>query len=107
MDKDISRKMYGWNKYGGATKGIFKDNSPEWYCQICGEKQTNHLPIYYIPEDKYNRDWMRVCSGCKSTSITFQAMTYSELKITTKVVSRMSIPNNLANLTREFSTIQV
>lgn len=62
----ITMKMYGWTKWGGARMGLAKEDLEEWYCQICGEKQTRTLPSYMFPLDCSNRDFARVCAGCKA-----------------------------------------
>ena len=57
--------MYGWSKYGGARHGLVKEDLEEWYCQSCGEKQTNQLPNYMFDYDGDMRDYIRICSKCK------------------------------------------
>lgn len=58
--------MYGWSKWGGGTKGLSKETLDEWYCQVCGEKQTSILPSYMFPMDCSQRDFARVCAYCKA-----------------------------------------
>jgi len=72
--------MFGWSKWGGATKGIFTLlPSDEWFCQCCGEKQTRTLPSYMIPLDSSNRDFAKVCSRCKYKYIMKKLKTFFDL----------------------------
>lgn len=64
----ITKMMYGWTKWGGGTYGIAKEDLPEWFCQICGDKQIRALPSYMFPIDISLRDFVRVCTGCKATA---------------------------------------
>ena len=65
----ITKMMYGWSKWGGATNGLAKETLDEWYCQSCGKKQTKTLPSYMVPLDGSNRDFFRVCSECKAKAV--------------------------------------
>jgi len=69
MSISVTRMMYGWTKWGGATEGISKESVDEWFCQICGEPQIKELPSYMIPVDITQRDFIRVCSSCKAKSV--------------------------------------
>jgi hypothetical protein len=60
----------GWSKWGGGISGLFKEELDTWYCQICGDEQIKTLPSYMFPTDLSNREFVRVCSGCKSKSYT-------------------------------------
>lgn len=62
----ITKMMYGWSKWGGATHGLAKESLDEWYCQVCGEKQTKMLPSYMFPYDSFGRDFVRICARCKA-----------------------------------------
>jgi hypothetical protein len=58
----------GWSKWGGSVSGLLKEDLDTWYCQICGDEQVKTLPSYMIPVDSSNREFIRVCSNCKSKS---------------------------------------
>ena len=80
----ITRKMYGWTKWGGPTNGLVKEELDEWYCQTCGEKQLKTLPSYMIPLDMAQRDYVRVCSSCKAKAKARSVTFYSELVVVIK-----------------------
>lgn len=71
--------MFGWSKYGGARKGLYKENLDEWWCQICSSHHTGAAPSYFIPEDEYQREYMRICSICKATSRKMGFTTYDAM----------------------------
>lgn len=75
----ITKKMYGWTKYGGATLGFSQTLSDVWYCQFCGDRQVKELPCYLIPMDLSERDFIRACSSCKHTQVKAGATTVGEL----------------------------
>jgi len=73
----LTKKMYGWTKYGGARKGIVKETLDTWYCQICAEEQTLGLPAYMIHIG--DRDFIRICSKCFNK--LGEGFTLSQIKI--------------------------
>lgn len=75
----ITRKMYGWTKWGGAREGLVKEDLEEWYCQCCGEKQIKVLPSYMFPVDEFERDFIRICTVCKARSIAKKLRKFEEL----------------------------
>jgi len=75
----ITKMMYGWTKWGGGRMGMSKEETDEWYCQCCGEKQTKILPSYMIPLDDSRRDWMRVCANCKAKGRSVSTVYYWHL----------------------------
>lgn len=87
----ITRKMYGWSKYGGARRGIVKEELPEWACQLCGARNTSGLPAYFVPQDKYQREFMRVCSICKKASIELRMQTFDEM-LQAKLANLLTLP---------------
>lgn len=62
----ITRRMYGWSKYGGARHGLVKEELEEWFCQVCAERQVKVLPNYMFDYFGDKRDFIRICSKCKS-----------------------------------------
>lgn len=94
MGTIITRKMYGWTKYGGGRKGTVQEELDEWVCQSCGEKHTKELPYYILPMDSLEREFVKVCSVCKYVSEVAKVREYYDLiKITRDQAYR-----NLANL---------
>lgn len=75
----VTKKMYGWSKYGGARDGIVKEELDEWYCQFCGSKQVKGLPCYMIPADEDLREYLRACSSCKYKTKVIKIVTYETL----------------------------
>lgn len=71
--------MYGWSKWGGATMGIVKEELDTWYCQICGQQQVKELPSYMFPVDEYKRDYVRICSKCKSKAVVKKVVVFTDL----------------------------
>lgn len=65
----ITKKMYGWSKWGGARHGLVKEDLEEWYCQVCGEMQVKNLPNYMFDQFGDKRDYIRICSKCKSEAV--------------------------------------
>ena len=71
--------MYGWSKWGGGRMGITKEQTDEWYCQICAKKQLKGFPSYMIPIDNSGREFARICAECKAKSVGKRANFYFEL----------------------------
>lgn len=91
QEVSITKKMYGWSKYGGARKGLVKEELDEWSCQLCGSKNNKNLPSYFIPEDPTQREYMRVCSRCKNISIKSQLRTFDEM-LARKLANLLTLP---------------
>ena len=58
----LTKRMCGWTKYGGARKGLFKEDLDEWACQLCGTRHSKALPSYFVPETEDQREFYRICS---------------------------------------------
>jgi len=86
----ITKKMYGWSKYGGARKGLAQEELDEWYCQICGRQHGKELPSYFI-EDSGGRDFFRICSSCKRQVIENEVKQFEEL-MALKVANLITLP---------------
>lgn len=71
--------MYGWSKWGGGTHGLVTQESSEWFCQVCGERQVDPLPSYVLPFDITQRDFARVCSKCKSEAVEHHVSIFWDL----------------------------
>jgi len=80
--KTISRKCYGWSKWGGAREGLVKETLQEWYCQACGEKQTIDLPAFMY--EIVDNEFVRLCSRCYAVSKAVR--TFEEIKQMTHTV---------------------
>jgi hypothetical protein len=64
MNKDMSRKVFGWSKHGGVNQGLLQEyKTPEWYCQACRVKQTDQMPAYMF--EIIEREFARICSHCQ------------------------------------------
>lgn len=87
----ITKKMYGWSKYGGARKGLVKEELREWSCQLCGSRHVDSLPSYFVPEDESQREYMRVCSYCKHLAMEKQVETFEKM-LALKVANLLSLP---------------
>jgi len=75
----ITKRMYGWTKWGGRRFAAVQQALPEWACQACGEKQTRNLPAYLIPLDSDQREYVRVCAKCKYVSIHHECVVFPAL----------------------------
>lgn len=75
----LTKKMYGWSKWGGATQGMVKEELVDWHCQVCAQQQKRSLPSYMIPLDIYEREFIRVCSKCKRKAVLHKIITYIDL----------------------------
>lgn len=62
IEVKITKKMYGWSKYGGARKGLVKEMLDQWNCQCCGELQTSGLSAYMY--EIFPLEYVRLCSKC-------------------------------------------
>lgn len=69
--------MYGWSKWGGANKGLVKEELEEWFCQSCGEPQRKCLPSYMV--ESATREFVRVCSRCRHEMIENRIRSYWKL----------------------------
>lgn len=91
---NLTKKMYGWSKYGGGTHGALIEDGDEWTCQSCGDVQSKELPSYLVPLDESDRDFMRVCADCKNILERGKYVTYTQLVQVTRVsISRNSLPS--------------
>ena len=63
--KKVTKKMYGWSKWGGVNFGLVQENkTEEWSCQGCGNPQASELPSYmfeFSPDE-----FIRICSICQA-----------------------------------------
>jgi len=62
VEISITKKMYGWTKYGGARHGLVKTDDDVWYCQACGEEQVKEIPGYMYEIN--DREYLRLCAKC-------------------------------------------
>jgi len=87
----ITKKMYGWSKYGGGRKGLAKESLPEWTCQLCGTRHSKEMPSYFVPETDSCREYYRVCSVCKNKTLKLNIKTFEEA-LALKVANLMTFP---------------
>lgn len=76
----LTKQMYGWSKWGGARKGIVKEDLDTWYCQCCKEEQTKGLPAYMY--DYGDGDYLRICSKC--WAMVKNGFTYTQVRISVR-----------------------
>jgi len=89
-----TKKMYGWDKYGGGRRGMVIEDLDIWYCQSCKERQSRESPAYMLPLDEdIRREFVRVCSDCKHRAVEEGYTVFSDV---VKVV-RVSV-GEFANL---------
>jgi len=68
--KEVTRKMYGWSKWGGANFGLVQENkTEEWSCQGCGSPQTSELPSYMF--EFTDNEFIRICSVCQAIKLHY------------------------------------
>lgn len=94
----ITKRMYGWTKYGGAMHGMVKEELNEWNCQACGEKQLKGLPAYMIPEDDHFREYFRVCANCKARAMLHKAKVMADLLELVNKPTDFEVLHRFANL---------
>lgn len=79
IEVKITKKMYGWSKWGGAYDGLIKTELDEWVCQFCARDQVKELPCYMIPFDEDQREFFRACSVCKNIALNNNCKTFRDL----------------------------
>ena len=79
----ITKEMYGWTKYGGGKHGLVREQLKTWYCQICGEEQTQDLSSYMV--NLGDRNFLRICSKCWHKIKQGYTLTEVRLKIKRKM----------------------
>lgn len=99
-DTPITKKMYGWTKYGGPRQGLVKEELDEWYCQLCSQKQVKSLPTYLITETQDEREYMRICSKCKGISVSMKIETYEEL-LSHKVANLLTLSTRYVHVRKQ------
>lgn len=65
IHETMTKKMYGWSKWGGVNLGLVQENkTDEWACQACSEMQTSELPSYMF--EFIENEFIRICSICQA-----------------------------------------
>lgn len=72
-----TKLMYGWSKWGGASKGMVQEQTDEWYCQSCKRVAKKSVPSFMFP--MYDREFARICQSCLDTAIAKHYRTIWEL----------------------------
>ena len=62
-----TRLMYGWSKYGGASKGMVQERNDIWYCQSCRMEKKLSDTAFMFPI--FNREFGRICQECLDLAI--------------------------------------
>lgn len=62
-----TKLMYGWSKWGGASKGMVQGKNPYWYCQSCRNEFPEEIESFMFPI--FDREFGRMCQGCLDEAI--------------------------------------
>lgn len=62
-----TRLMYGWSKYGGASKGMVQEKTDTWYCQSCRTEKSISDISFMFPI--FDREFGRICQDCLDVAI--------------------------------------
>lgn len=74
----LTKKAYGWTKYGGTNLGLVQDGKTiEWSCQVCSDVQASDLPSYMF--EFIENEFIRICSICQAEKIAHHVLTLQEL----------------------------
>jgi hypothetical protein len=82
----LTKKAYGWSKWGGANYGLVqKQKTEEWNCQACGEKEGSEMPSYMF--EIIPSEFIRICSNCQALKNIHSLKTMHELlRLVRKIV---------------------
>lgn len=72
-----TKLMYGWSKWGGATKGMVQEQTDVWYCQSCRKEFPNTETSFMFPI--FEREFGRICRDCLDVAILKKMRTLWEL----------------------------
>lgn len=74
----LTKKAYGWSKWGGKNYGLVQESkTPDWKCQACGETQGNDLPSYmfeFLPNE-----FVRICTLCQHKKLLHHIEVFKDL----------------------------
>lgn len=74
----LTKKAYGWSKWGGKNLGLVQEKKTnEWSCQTCGERQGSELPSYMFEFSE--NEFIRICSICQAKKLLNHIKTLQEL----------------------------
>lgn len=62
-----TKLMYGWSKWGGASKGMVQGKNPYWFCQSCRLEFQEEVESFMFPI--FDREFGRVCKDCLDLAI--------------------------------------
>lgn len=62
-----TKLMYGWSKWGGASKGMIQEHTDTWYCQSCRREFPDTIDSFMFPI--FDREFGRVCQSCLDRAI--------------------------------------
>jgi len=75
----ITRLQKGWVQNSGSHKGYqVRDETKEWCCQACGEKQSAKLDPYLFPF--MENEVIRICALCQNIVVRFDLKEFYQLK---------------------------
>ena len=65
--QEPTKLMYGWSKWGGASKGMVQEKTDTWYCQSCNKDYPSTTKSYMFP--LFDREFGRICQECLDGAI--------------------------------------
>ena len=79
VEVSLTKRMYGWSKYGGGRKGIVQENLDEWSCNLCGKRMVKPMTVYFIPFTDEEREFFKLCGSCKHQAIKQRINTFQDM----------------------------
>jgi len=68
---------HSWTKWGKNINLGLQIRTPEWVCQICGEKQPEVVDPFIFPIS--DREYLRICAKCENKRIKHEIKTFEVL----------------------------
>jgi hypothetical protein len=66
-EHEPTKLMYGWSKWGGASKGMVQGLNNVWYCQSCRKESPISEASFMFPI--FDREFGRICRECLDVAI--------------------------------------
>lgn len=64
--KGLTKKAYGWSKYGGVNLGLVQETKTEiWFCSTCGDALGSQMPCFMFEFEPQDGEFFRICSACQ------------------------------------------
>ena len=68
---------HSWTKHGNNINIGLQTRTPEWTCQICGERQLEIIDPFVFPIS--DREFLRICAKCEAKRIRYEIKTFEIL----------------------------